>query len=146
MSPSIFFNDKKYISAKEASTQTGYSQDYIGQLSRAGKIDSRRIGRTWYVSEESLSNYKNFLNKEGLPEFSLLASKPAPNTPTVDEVRQKIEKAKGTVTHKNLYIPDFGKHTPLKVLSPIRKFIIITSTFLSVAGLLYFINSSFLQL
>ncbi|MEK7081180.1 MAG: hypothetical protein AAB902_02230, partial [Patescibacteria group bacterium] len=67
MSPSLFFDNKKYISAKEASFITGYSKDYIGQLARNNKIDSKRISRVWYVEEESLLNYKNFLNKLGLP-------------------------------------------------------------------------------
>jgi hypothetical protein len=67
MVPSLSFGDnKKYISAKKASLLTGYSQDYIGQLARGNKIDSKRIGRVWYVSEESILNYQNFANKLGL--------------------------------------------------------------------------------
>src|ERR1035437_5419818 len=70
MSPNLFFNNKKYISAKEASFLTNYSKDYIGQLARGNKIDSKRIGRMWYVEKESLLNYKNFSNKLGLlPEL-----------------------------------------------------------------------------
>ena len=57
MNPSLFFDNKKYISTKEASSKTGYSQDYIGQLVRKGKIDSKKIGRTWYVQEDSILNY-----------------------------------------------------------------------------------------
>jgi hypothetical protein len=59
MSPSLYFNNKKYLSAKEASAITGYSRDYIGQLARGSKIGSKRIGRIWYVEEESLLKYKN---------------------------------------------------------------------------------------
>ncbi|MDQ5949331.1 MAG: trimeric autotransporter adhesin, partial [Patescibacteria group bacterium] len=60
MSSGLFFDNKKYISAKEASLLTSYSKDYIGQLCRADKIDCKQIGRIWYVSEESILNYKNF--------------------------------------------------------------------------------------
>ncbi|MEI6843622.1 MAG: hypothetical protein WCK48_03930, partial [bacterium] len=59
MGSDLFFENKKYILVKNASALTGYSKDYIGQLSRSGKIDSRRIGRAWYVCEESLLKYKN---------------------------------------------------------------------------------------
>ncbi|MBA3733088.1 tail fiber domain-containing protein [Patescibacteria group bacterium] len=59
MNSELFFDNKKFISTKEVSTLTGYSQDYIGQLSRSKKVDSRRIGRVWYISEESILKYKN---------------------------------------------------------------------------------------
>lgn len=59
-------DNKKYISTKEASSLTGYSRDYIGQLVRSNKIDSQKIGRTWYVSEEAILNYKIFSNQLGL--------------------------------------------------------------------------------
>lgn len=49
---------KSYISSKRASQETGYAQDYIGQLSRKALIDARRIGGLWYVSIESLQAYK----------------------------------------------------------------------------------------
>ena len=55
----IFFDKKKYLSVSSASKLTGYSKDYIGQLSRHHKVDSVRVGRTWYVREESLLSYKN---------------------------------------------------------------------------------------
>ncbi|MEX1120407.1 MAG: helix-turn-helix domain-containing protein, partial [Candidatus Paceibacterota bacterium] len=40
-----------YISSKRAAKIMGYTQDYIGQLCRAGKIESRQIGRSWYIPE-----------------------------------------------------------------------------------------------
>jgi hypothetical protein len=55
----IFFENKKYISVKDASALTGYSKDYIGQLCRSEKVLSKRVGRVWYVEEESLLTYKN---------------------------------------------------------------------------------------
>src|SRR3989344_5037333 len=49
---------KKFISASQAAKITGYASDYVGQLSRAKKIDAQRIGRGWYVSEEDILNHK----------------------------------------------------------------------------------------
>src|SRR3989338_1735979 len=56
MKSGLVFDNKKYISAREASALTGYSQDYVGQLCRQRKVEAKRIGRIWYVSEDSILN------------------------------------------------------------------------------------------
>ncbi|MCR4279339.1 MAG: tail fiber domain-containing protein [Candidatus Zambryskibacteria bacterium] len=81
----IFSNGKEYISASRASEKIGYASDYIGQLSRSGKIPSKLIGRTWYVDFEALVEHKkvrqlgkprkgNFsyipVERSGLPQLS----------------------------------------------------------------------------
>lgn len=56
---------KKYISARRASEISDYSSDYIGQLCRAGKLDCTMVGRSWFVTEESLHNHRSeVLQKE----------------------------------------------------------------------------------
>ena len=60
MSSELFLGDKKYISAKKASSLTGYSRDYVGQLARGNKIDSKKIRGVWYVEEKSILQYKDF--------------------------------------------------------------------------------------
>lgn len=70
MQTEFIFDGKKYISAKSASLLTGYTSDYIGQLCRASKIDSRRVGRIWFVAEGAILNYeKNVRSHEGAPEI-----------------------------------------------------------------------------
>jgi hypothetical protein len=59
MGSDLFFENKKYIPAKDAAALTGYSKDYVGQLCRGNKVLSKRIGHTWYVCEESILNYKS---------------------------------------------------------------------------------------
>ncbi|HRH26991.1 MAG TPA: hypothetical protein PLZ99_02410, partial [Parcubacteria group bacterium] len=86
----IFFENKKYISVKDASALTGYSKDYIGQLCRSNKIISRRFGRIWYVEEESLFNYKN------TPTTFDFARNLYPNKNT-DSVSVKVEEVSKTV-------------------------------------------------
>ncbi|MBU6390407.1 hypothetical protein KGQ31_02570, partial [Patescibacteria group bacterium] len=54
----FIFNGKKFISARQAARLTGYASDYVGQLCRAGKVDSKMVGRSWYVSEESILLYQ----------------------------------------------------------------------------------------
>ncbi len=58
MSEDLILDIDKYISSKQASEITGYTQDYIGQLARGGNIDAQRIGGLWYISLESLSSHK----------------------------------------------------------------------------------------
>ncbi len=55
----VSFDGKDYVSASRAAKVTGYNQDYIGQLARAGKILSRQIGNRWYVEREGLVAHKN---------------------------------------------------------------------------------------
>lgn len=59
MEDTLEFSGKKYISSKRAAASFGYTKDYVGQLARAGKIDARLVGRSWYVAEESISAHKN---------------------------------------------------------------------------------------
>lgn len=52
----IVLDGKKYVSAKRAAKQTGYTKDYIGQLSRAGRLPARMIGRNWYIEESAVDH------------------------------------------------------------------------------------------
>ena len=61
----IFFDGKRYIPVSTASKNTGYAKDYIGQLCRLGKVDSRRVGRVWYVSQESINDYADSTDPAG---------------------------------------------------------------------------------
>lgn len=49
---------KKYITSKAAAGETGYAQDYIGQLARAGNIEAERSGGLWYVDLDSVRAHK----------------------------------------------------------------------------------------
>lgn len=58
MSDEIFLEGKTYVSSKRASAETGYAQDYIGQLARKGLVEAQRVGGLWYVTVSSLSSYQ----------------------------------------------------------------------------------------
>lgn len=71
MKNSILIEGINYISSSRAAEITKYSNDYIGQLCRAGKISAKRIGRLWFVDEAILLEYKkksdeNFKSQEEL--------------------------------------------------------------------------------
>lgn len=58
MSGHMTIEGVEYISSKRASEISGYSQDYIGQLARSGKISGRRVGGLWYIVSDSLTRHK----------------------------------------------------------------------------------------
>jgi hypothetical protein len=76
MSEEMQIEGKSYISSKRASRESGYAQDYIGQLARKNLIDARRIGGLWYISMESLQGYQKKA-EEFKPEPPTRAAMPA---------------------------------------------------------------------
>lgn len=55
---SLTIEGEEYISSKRAAKETGYTQDYIGQLARGGAITARRVSGHWYIVLDSLKAYK----------------------------------------------------------------------------------------
>lgn len=54
----LTLGEKQFVRAKSAARELGYTSDYIGQLCRAGKIDAKLIGRSWYVDVNELKAHK----------------------------------------------------------------------------------------
>lgn len=50
---------KRYISSKRIAKENRYHPDYVGQLIRGGKIIGTKVGRAWYVEEQSFADYLN---------------------------------------------------------------------------------------
>src|SRR3989344_4259832 len=48
---------KRFLSTRRAAKDHRYTSDYVGQLIRGGKVVGKKVGRSWYVSEESLNAY-----------------------------------------------------------------------------------------
>lgn len=47
----------KVISLKEASKISGYHQDYLSSLIRKKEIKGKKIGGSWFTTEEEIKNY-----------------------------------------------------------------------------------------
>lgn len=60
----VTLGGKTYIRTAAAAKQFGYSQDYLGQLSREGRIAAKRVGRTWFVNPDSIAAYQDELEAE----------------------------------------------------------------------------------
>lgn len=54
----VSFDGKEFISSRRATEISGYSQDYVGQLAREGKVPSRQVGSRWYVAKDELIKHK----------------------------------------------------------------------------------------
>ena len=54
---------KEYLSAKDAGRAFGYTSDYVAKLAREGKIDGKKIGRSWFVNEHSLDSFVQSVEK-----------------------------------------------------------------------------------
>ena len=105
----IILEGKNYISARRASKLMNYAQDYVGQLCRGGKVDARMIGRSWFVTEESLKAHR---------ESTI------DNTP--EERAQKFEKKIETTTRETIQ-ESIQEIKQEKVLSPIEPTVTSTS-------------------
>ena len=57
MDSRIVLGGRPYISSREAGSISGYTSDYIARLCRTGEIESKKVGRTWYVEETSLATF-----------------------------------------------------------------------------------------
>lgn len=66
-----------YTKAAEVAKKFGYTSDYVGQLCRSGKVDAQLIGRSWYVSEDSIQSHKKQRYQK------------SPKTPTVRAIKPK---------------------------------------------------------
>lgn len=54
----VLLEGKEYVKVSTAAKETGYTADYIGQLCRAGKIDAKLVGRSWYVHESEIRDHR----------------------------------------------------------------------------------------
>lgn len=105
MKDSFIIEGKKYISSKRASAISDYASDYIGQLCRANKLDCRMIGRSWFVTEESIHLHKATISRE-------------------ESVRNRIENLKGKVdvvpdTYTKISINKNPAPAPVSVPTPV---------------------------
>lgn len=55
---SIEVKGVEFLKAAKAAKSFGYTSDYLGQLARAGKIEAKLVGRSWYVNVASLQEHK----------------------------------------------------------------------------------------
>ncbi len=83
------FDGEVYIKASELARQYHYTADYLGQLARQNKVQAKLAGRSWYIKEVSLLEYR----KRDAVQSQTATSKTAVTTTTT----LKLKKVVGTV-------------------------------------------------
>ena len=54
----LTIDGKVFVSSKKAAALSGYAKDYVGQLCREGRVESKLVGRSWYVYEPSIREHR----------------------------------------------------------------------------------------
>lgn len=89
MNQDLFVEKKKFISASRASQETGYAQDYIGQLCRGKRIPARMIGKSWYVDRAALLEHKKKHPRKNRKEEAVKEKVFAPQTAVASNASQE---------------------------------------------------------
>lgn len=50
-------NNETYITTSQAADLTGYTESYIQNLARAGKLQATKIGKAWAICQRSILQY-----------------------------------------------------------------------------------------
>lgn len=130
---SLEIDGKGYISSREAAKRHSYTTDYVGQLIRGGKIEGKKVGRTWYVEIASLDAYAGAsiaapqLAEPRKDVFSASADK-SEVLPTVEKVqtfapaavsRKAEDEARSSHSYELLrYVPETDEAPHLPPLAP----------------------------
>ena len=66
-------DDAAFLSLAQASVLTGYHQDYLGFLARAGKLEAHKIGRNWVTTKAAIEKFEKGVKdktafRENLPK------------------------------------------------------------------------------
>lgn len=82
----------KIITLREASELSGYNQDYLGSLIRNKKIGGQKMGRNWFVTENTLLEFMKQKNLRIDEEKLQDASSDSPLIMNNLDLREKVGK------------------------------------------------------
>ncbi len=57
MAKELIINEKKYYPSVVLAERFSYTGDYLTKLARDGKVEASKVGRQWFLCEESLTNF-----------------------------------------------------------------------------------------
>ncbi len=77
--------DNAFISVKEASLQSGYSESHIRALLSRGLIAGQKFAHVWMVERESITAHKATMEGLGVKKHGVWASAASDQTPRAAE-------------------------------------------------------------
>jgi len=127
VSNEIYFDGSRFISAYDAARTVGVTRDYIGRLCRDGRIVGKRVGKLWYVEENSLNAFlvergylrevrKSELSKSRSDEYRKVVS---PHIGHVGIKRDSTVKSTYDSNVKNTVVRGLFKSSSNNVESPV---------------------------
>jgi hypothetical protein len=84
----VTLDGKVYERSALVAKRFGYTADYMGQLSRAEKVDAKLVGRSWYVHAPSVEAYQKGLDEE--PETTPSSSSDGSLSVTSDDKSYRV--------------------------------------------------------
>ncbi|MFQ5541060.1 MAG: hypothetical protein ACE5F4_02340 [Candidatus Paceibacteria bacterium] len=116
---------KKYISSKRAAEVTGYAKDYVGQLARSGKIPATRVGRAWYVDEDTIKRHAGIRTLETSDSSEVVTSAKPAEVPEREEVATRTTHPPVAIANRTLSLSamrasQLPKYDVLKTWTAVR--------------------------
>lgn len=94
------------MKASEVAKRFKYTQDYVGQLCRSGKVDARLVGRSWYVELDSVSKYRKNKHATQKTKASEVTSAGSEKLIKINRIKKSVEPV---VRSKTLRLAKQGK-------------------------------------
>lgn len=64
MSKTLTIEGKNYVPSAVLAGRFSYTSDYLSKLAREGKISGTRVGRSWYIDEQSLQQFVSGMHEQ----------------------------------------------------------------------------------
>ena len=93
------------MNAREVSKRLGVSYSTVMRLIRSGKLEAKKAGRNWDVTEKAISDYSLSSQMTGQAE-GVDQSIAATDTNTVDQLRSEVERLREKLDEKDKALED----------------------------------------
>lgn len=102
----ISVKGEKYLKASILAKNFGYTADYIGQLCRSEQVKAQLVGRSWYVNEDSLRQYRQ-------GRYRSTSTKSKETLRQMAAAQARHDSLPSSYRHSSRYEPDQGELLPL---------------------------------